>query len=35
MDTGGQSAVTTWTEEDAYVVCRQTGLNTISENLPA
>ena len=21
-----------WTEEDAYVVCRQTGLNTISEN---
>ena len=22
-----------WTEEDAYVVCRQTGLNTISENL--
>ena len=20
-----------WTEEDAYVVCRQTGLNTISE----
>ena len=21
-----------WTEEDAYVVCRQTGLNTISKN---
>ena len=23
-----------WTEEDAYVVCRQTGLNTMSNLLP-